>query len=295
MCLPLAIIGNGFAEPIQAKTIQTFPGGILSVIYPKFLSPQDDIKLGQTKTIVIQKQEGYQIIAGIDINTIPGQYLLTIQSEKEQLDSIDYLVIATKHKILDSTIDHTQEPTHLINSKHVKNSLIWSNRPPKLPIAFPAKPTKGQWSDSFGQYYEKTKKKDFNENITQALSKDPKKNDRAISKKLHRIDHLSLHFNEPLAITAPSDATCFAISFDSENGYTVLLDHGMGLFSEISGLHNLSISEQDVVSKGALIANFTQEDFSQNEKTQTLNNKTIYWRVFLTKATINPRSLTKPL
>ena len=74
----------------------------------------------------------------------------------------------------------------------------------------------------------------------------------------------------------------------------------MGLFSEISGLYNLTISEQDIVPKNSLIAKFTTDDFitskkGKNKNISNIGDKKIQWRVFLTKSIINPTFLTKPL
>ena len=273
---------DGLAKNITA-------GEILIIPYSKALNAHDKIKSGQTEVAAISKAEHKLILAGIDINTIPGQYLLTIQSKKEQIDSIDYFVTASNQQFLAKP----PEENALQDGSLIKKKLLWSNREPKLPFSFPAQ---GDWENLFGFYYEDKSNDSSRKNLVKAFSK--KSNDTTF--EIQRIDYISLSFNKPLSVTSPSDAVCFSISFDEKLGYTVLLDHGMGLFSEISGLYNLTISEQDIVPKNSLIAKFTTDDFitskkGKNKNISNIGDKKIQWRVFLTKSIINPTFLTKPL
>jgi hypothetical protein len=289
MNYPIRILGSLYflfftLNIANAQIQRVVSGDILSVNTQTKFTLEDQVKLGQTKTIVLSKGTGHHIIAGIDLNTIPGQYLLTVHSKKLQLESINYIVTATQQQFLNIAPRFNS----LSNSEKVKESLLWSNREPKLPLIFPAE---GNWNKSFGQYYESSESNLLESGFTQNITSQNKNK----LKKLHRIDHISLNFNKPLDVVSPSDAICFLINFDEENGYTVLLDHGMGLFSEISGLDNLTISEQDKVKKGSLIGNFTKENLVNKKNTTSLISKTIQWRVFLTKSIINPTSLTKPL
>jgi len=135
-----------------------------------------------------------------------------------------------------------------------------------LPLIYPSN---GQWSDDFGAYYNSVLNKPNN--------------------RLNRVDYLMSEVSPLTEVLSPGKATCFDISYDEKMGYRVLLDHGMGLFSEISGLTNIAIEEQDIIEKGSVISTFGKEDFI--EKKQAKKN-TIFWRVFMTNASINPKSLT---
>ncbi len=250
--------------PQQVQVIK--PGGVIYIRSPKFDTPNYQSKLGQTKAIIIPRENYDDIYAGIDVDTIPGEYLLSIETSKKQLANYPFIVPVPD----EITFIEQPSPRFLPDKKETIKKLLWSNISPILPFNFPVY---GSWSQTFGHYYE----------TTTLTNKKNKQN-------LQRIDDISIKINGPASILSPSDAVCFLITFKEESGYTVLLDHGMGLFSEISGLTNLSISEQDRVLKNALIANFNVDDL-KNENNEPITRQ-INWRVFLNKAVINPFQLT---
>ncbi len=262
-------------EPLIEPPQSVAAGDILRIVSPKLESEGYVAKLGRTPTIMIS-HEGYdEIIAGVDINAIPGEYLLTLETNKKQLASFSFVVPTPgKHAF-------SEPPKQLsssgIEKKALLKKLLWSNINPVLPFTLPVQ---GEWSTTFGAYFE--------------MNQAPKSKNKGRlfnASTLSRVDSVFLTIEEPTAIYAPSHSVCFLVSFDQDKGYTVLLDHGMGLFSEISGLSNLTISEQDRVPKNALIASFNSDDFvgTDNE----ITSKTIQWRTFLNKATVNPLNLTK--
>jgi len=244
------------------------PGGIVTFTLTKPTIKNFSLYLGQTKAVCIERQNSLKVITGVDINTLFGKYLLSAKTKKEQLLQIPFQVKPFAPQYLDKAPD--MNGVKLISAEEVSKSLLWSNREPKLPLIAPVI---GNWSKDFGAYYNQT----LNESENQ-------------KKNLQKIDSLRLDINTPTIIGSPSNAVVFTIYFDEKAGYRILLDHGMGLFSEISGLPSISVEEQDVVTQGALIANFTTSDFVKNRSPQ---KHTIFWRVFLTKALINPKSLMR--
>lgn len=260
---------------LSNKKAQVLPGGVLYIRSPKLDTSSYMAKLGQTKTILISKGLFDDIYTGIDINTVPGEYLLAIETKKKQIKTYSFTVPTPKEiNFLDIDSD-TMKVVPLHNKKQILNTLVWSNIEPKLPLSLPIN---DKWTDTFNYLFEeKAKRKTSQEN-----------------NKLISVDHISLTLNKPSQVIAPTDAVCFSISFSEDHGYTVILDHGMGLFSEISGLYNLTISEQDRVKKGTLIANFNTNDFRNDNKSKSddkVQTRTVRWRVFLNKSVINPYHL----
>ena len=231
-------------------------GGVFTATISKPAKADFLVTLGQTRAVLIKQKNTYKIMAGVDINTLFGEYLVSIQTPKAQLERIPFFVESSKAEFIEN-----YENRHLPATKDITKKLLWSNREPQLPLIYPAT---GDWQEFFGAYYQA-------------------KNSLAHQNDLKRVEYLKLDITQPIDIMAPSKGVCFRVEFDEGYGYRVLLDHGMGLFSEISGLDNLLIEEQDVVEQGTMISSFKPN----NLKTA----KTVYWRVFMTNALVNPQAL----
>ncbi len=259
------------------KLQKILPGSVLYLKTNKVDYDNYWAKLGQIRTVFIRGNEFDEIYAGIDINTIPGEYLLSVETSKKQLATYKYVVPIPKESIFINNTTRFFAGAPLSATTDLSKSLLWSNVPPKFPLIFPIK---GEWSQTIGHFYEKK---------SENLSKN-KQNDFS---EIGVIDHISIELSNPTPVLAPSDAVCFSITFDPDHGYRVILDHGMGLFSEITGLNNLTISEQDRVKQGAVIASFNTADFLDSNNNNKLNNRTVRWRTFLNKSIIDPYQLTQ--
>ena len=271
-----ATIDNKNAETFnqESKPFNILPGGVLHIQIPKFEHSEYWVKHGQTRAILITKENFDNVFVGVDVETISGEYLISIETNNKQLATYKYVVPKPKNPIFVDDYDTFSKAAPLSEKTTLVDSLLWSNVPPTLPLDYPVK---GIWTEKFNHLFEKNNKNSVN-------------NTPSDSSKIDLIDHISITLDAPTTITSPSDATCFSITFDPVEGYTVILDHGMGLFSEISGLNNLTISEQDRVSSGSVIASFNTNDFIRKDKTQS--NRTVRWRTILNKSTINPYELT---
>lgn len=267
----------GPEKTVQSKLpqeiIQILPGNVLHIRSPKFEQKNYWSKLGQTRTVMVAGEDFDDFYAGVDINAIPGEYLLSVETKKKQLTTFPYIVpTPTKRDFLDDN-QHLDKSSPLAEKAALLKTLLWSNITPKLPLNFPAN---GDWTSTFGYFFEQKQEDNYRKKEKQTSI-------------LKIVDHISISFDQPTTILSPSDAICFLVELDPEHGYRVVLDHGMGLFSEISGLTNLTISEQDRVEKNALIASFNTNDF-QGEN-DVLRSRTVRWRVFLNKSVINPNFL----
>jgi len=241
-------------------------GGVVTFVLNKPTVKDFSIYLGQTKAVCIERKNSLKVMAGIDVDTLFGRYLLSARTKKRHLLGMPFEVKPFSHKYLEKAPD--MNGVELEPSDKLIKSLLWSNREPLLPLIYPVTRS---WSDDFGAYYSL--------NSSQATGE---------NEELREVKHLRSRISSPTTVLSPSKAVVFTVSFNEKTGYSVLLDHGMGLFSEISGLPNISIEEQDIVTQGALISHFTREDFVEKGLTK---KQIVFWRVFLTKALIDPRSL----
>ena len=67
------------------KLQKILPGSVLYLKTNKVDYDNYWAKLGQIRTVFIRGNEFDEIYAGIDINTIPGEYLLSVETSKKQL------------------------------------------------------------------------------------------------------------------------------------------------------------------------------------------------------------------
>ena len=255
----------------ELKLQNVLPGEIFYLKIAEFEDEEYWPKLGQTRAILIRGKGSDEIYAGVDIKTNPGEYLLAIETSKKQLATYKFIVPTPVKPVFIENSPSFFNDAPLANTQELSDTLLWSNFPPKFPLVLPVK---GDWSNSIGHFYEKR----LNSSNTQ-------------NNEIDIVDHIAIEIASPTQVQAPGDAVCFSISFDPIQGYSVILDHGMGLFSEITGLNNLTISEQDKVKQGAIIASFNTANFL--DKDSKPKDRTVRWRTFLNKSIINPYQLTK--
>lgn len=247
------------------SSLNVYPGEILEIFYPLINNETPKFYFGREQlTALIDKGE-WRIFVGIAANMIPGRYIITIIHPDKSNDKIAF-VVKPSRKVLSATQLNNSSRSILNRLQSRKSNsqleftipkLPWANLNPKLPIHYPAK---GQWSQNFGELQ-----------ITNGHN-------------LKQIDHIQLVTTEPQAILAPSDAICLEIT--KKNGvYSLWLDHGMGLFSHISGLQNISVEEQDKIVSGSMISKIIDSP--------VVKPHSIQWRLLINGVLINPHSATK--
>ena len=240
-----------------------YPGDILSITYRQVANQIPEFYFGRKRLAAITEGEQWRVFVGIATDMIPGKYVITVTQPDKNNEQITF-VVKPSRKALSSTQKINRPSNFILNrlqSRQKKDSstfelpdLPWANLTPVLPITYPAK---GQWSQNFGEL------------------KIGKNND------LKRLNHIQLVTTEPQPILSPADAICLEITQQNDT-YSVWLDHGMGLFSHISGLKNITIEEQDKIVAGSMISNIIDR--------KTTKPQSIQWRVLFNGVLVNPHS-----
>lgn len=248
--------------PTTASDLTVYPGEILSISYQRVDEQIPEFYFGRKRLAAIAVGDHWRVFTGISANMIPGRYVITVTQPDKSNEKIDFTIKPSRNAL--ATSRSIDRPSNFIlnrlQSRKKKKTpqfkipeLPWANLTPTFPIKHPAK---GQWSQNFGEI-------------------------QIDNDGLKRLNHIQLVTTEPQPVLSPADAICLEIS-EKEGIYSIWLDHGMGLFSHISGLKNVTIEEQDKIVSGSMISNIIDQ--------KNTSPQTIKWRILFNGALVNPHS-----
>ena len=259
----------------QLPTASAIPGGL--VVQPLYSSeyPPPQAMFGR-RNIRIEEYGGFWWgLAGIGLDTIPGEYVISVTANDEPPRAISFRIKP-----------HSYPLTTAINSAESRLSLLGlllnvgsgdRNEAPDLPIkhwqyemsaTLPLSyPAEGGWQDFFGH--------------REATGRD-------MSVSQH---HLQLEGLANQLVSAPGRGLCLDIrpyssleTGEQPTRFTVTLDHGSGLISIIDGVSDLTIQQGDEVQQKAMIGRFSSPG--------TDLDGWLKWSVVLNGEYVNPALLT---
>ena len=237
-----------------------YPGGVAVLSIEKQSDELPEIKYGTREPVVLDLAGQWQVLIGISLQTLPGEYLLYIKPALKDMPA--------QHKTFNvkqySYPLHSESNGLISNSFHDHEQLseiaFKNTQQPYLPLLYPAD---GRWSDFFGHTaYDQRQQKTVAQNL------------------------VSLTTTELLTVTAPQNAIVSKIETDANKISTVFLDHGRGLYSVIGGVTDLSIEAGNGVVAGAVIGKLPSQ--SSNEEPRQLT-----WQCVLNGVYVNPIILTQ--
>jgi len=245
------------------------PGGIIDFKLQKLSTDLPEIKYGLHEVTIIDKKSYWQVLIGIGLETIPGEYLLYV---KHQLE--DSVAFSQKFQV-------RQQPVEFITPQ-VANSQVLSiehdnfsdikfenTAEPTLPLRYPSQ---GHWANYFGHIHTKgknIKSRNFISMTTTALATVTAPQNAIVSRIIETPDATRAKRNNHKA------------------NYTIFLDHGRGLYSVLTGVSDLTIEVGNGVLAGAVLGKIHSND-TTNSKPRTL-----IWQTVLNKAYVNPVILTQ--
>lgn len=244
-----------------------YPGGIIDMEIAKESTRLPEIKYGIRDVTIIDQKNTWRILLGIDLKTIPGEYLIYVkrQSQDSSAYSEKFEVRQQDTRFIDAKTDRQ---TTAIYHDNFSDIAFYNTVQPELPLYYPAK---GMWADYFGYI-----------NTTSAQTMVDARN------------YISLTTTELLTVTAPQNAIVSRIvensSEDNENtkkNYTLFLDHGRGLYSIISGVTDITIETGNGVQAGAVLGKV------YSASNNTSQPRTLIWQTVLNGAYVNPSIFIK--
>lgn len=244
-----------------------YPGGVVEFEITKESTDLPEVKYGIRDVTIIDQQSHWRILLGIDLKTLPGEYLVYVkdQSENSSAYSLKFEVSQQKTQFFSSI---TAGSTTSIYHDKFSDIEFENSVQPELPLQYPAK---GQWADYFGYVSNSTDIDDIDSR-----------------------NYISLTTTELTPVIAPHNAIVSRIvETSSENGdipkkeYTLYLDHGRGLYSILTGVSDLTIETGNGVLAGAVLGKIHSSDDSNSQP------NVLTWQAVLNGAYINPNILIK--
>lgn len=268
----LAIVAllSAFTSYLNAQTKETdthYPGGVIQFSVEKQSEDLPEVKYGLAELAIIDRGKDWQVIMGIGLDTLPGEYVVYIkhgikgqpgQYQKVRIRHHNYPYIEAKpnsSKLYDGLF-----------LKHKSfSSIDFSNtQQPSLPLRLPLD---GEWGNYFG----------YNIKIS---SKKPLETPNAIS----------LITTELASVRSPQSAIVSKIEAMDDGLKRVFLDHGRGVYSIISGLSDLTIEVSNGIVAGAVIGKLPSNN-SDSKKAN--NNKKLIWQTVMNGEYVNPLLMTE--
>lgn len=265
----LTLLGLLFSTTLLAE-LYNYPGGIVDITVRKQSPDLPTVKYGLKDVAVIDQDTSWRILVGVDLATVPGDYLLYIKSQTE--DNVAYsqkFQVGQKNLVFfdDSLSDKAVDSIFYEDFSDIN---FTNSVQPELPLTPPAE---GNWADYFGQ-------------INVVSLNNPSKND------IEARNYISLTTTELLAITAPQNAIVsriikHPISENPQNktNHTLFLDHGRGLYSILSGVTDITVEAGNGVQAGAVLGKLYLQP---NGEPSTLT-----WQTVLNDTYVNPTILTQ--
>jgi len=254
---------SGYTETIK-ETNFNYPGGIAEILIDKKNTFLPEVQYGIYEPTIIEQDDHWRILIGLDLKTIPGEYLLYLKHQVDDASSehIKFIVEQKDYpiKVLE------RKSKKLIKQEHSRlTQLDYENtRQPNLPLNFPVE---GHWDLEFGAVF-------YNKR----------------SKKTHTQNQISFETSSIINVRSPENALVSNVIIEKDESATVFLDHGRGLYSVISGITDLNVEIGNGVLSGAVIGKVTPTaDF----KKSTVATKTLTWQCILNGIYVNPTILTQ--
>ncbi len=255
------------ASPSQLMAqYDNHPGGIIDLEIAKQSTNLPDVKYGTKDVTVLDQGTSWRVLVGIDLTTIPGEYLLYIKRQSEDSNAYSEK-FEVGHKIARFINSATDTQVSALYHDIFSDISFNNTNQPALPLSYPAS---GQWADYFGHI-----------------------NTNPLTDNVDARNFISLTTTEVIPVTSPQDAIVSHIIESDPNEYNnkknciLFLDHGRGLYSVLSGVTDLTIKVGNGVQAGAVLGK-VYSDSNTNSQPRTL-----IWQTVLNGAYVNPIILTK--
>jgi hypothetical protein len=269
LLITIAMLGT-FMASVNAQTRETdshYPGGVIQFSVEKRSEDLPEVKYGLAELAIIDRGKDWNVIMGIGLDTLPGEYVVYIkhgikgqsgQFQKIQIRHHNYPFIEAKPK-------NAKLYNGLLLKHNSFSSIDFSNtQQPSLPLGLPLE---GEWGDYFG----------YNIKI-------------APKQPLETPNAVSLITTELAPVRSPQSAIVSKIETMDNGLKRVFLDHGRGVYSIISGLSDLTIEVSNGIVAGAVIGKLP----SGNNNANTANNsKRLIWQTVMNGEYVNPLLMTE--
>ena len=251
--LPLSLLTIYFSQDTYAQF--NHPGGLIELLIDKKTSELPQVRYGTREPIIIEHPERWQILVGLSLETLPGDYLVYIKRsvEDSRAFALTFKVEQKDYAVLN---DSRQKKEVYIEHESLSDLDFTNTEQPSLPLRYPVE---GDWAKKFGHVLNTNNGKVVQQNL--------------ISTKITQIG----------TVVAPQNAIVSRIETNESDISSLFLDHGRGLYSIINGVTDLSVETGNGVVAGAVLG-----------KSPYVEGRASYvsWQCVMNGVYINPAILT---
>jgi len=257
------VAGLLVTELICAQT--NFPGGVYSLTVEKLNNEMPEVKFGLQDPVVIENSDSWEILVGLDLDLLPGQYVLYFKHAGADTSG-EHKTLEVQQRVYPFTeVDNENLQQSQLVDEYAKpelSGISFSNtQQPTLPMRLPAQ---GEWSQRFGHRWLIAKQQDIQ--VSNAIS---------------------LWAPQYSSVIAPQNAIVSNIVMNEQDLAAVVLDHGRGLYSILRGLTDLTVDVGNGVVAGAVLGRLPSLD------PQTQQGKLV-WQTMLNGVFVDPNLLIDP-
>ena len=246
-----------------------FPGGIIELELEKQSDQIPDIKFGLANPVIIEYKDYWRVLIGIGLDVLPGEYVMYYKPNFDGASG-EYKSLLVQPKVYPFTNYNANEAEELQRSYLTHDSfsdLDYENtQQPSLPLSMPVK---GIWSDNFGHIL-------FNDKTSRMLTPNA----------------LVLQSSEETVIRSPQNAIVSKVRTNQAGISELILDHGRGLFSILSGISDLTVETGNGIVAGAVLGRLIDDDIPTIRQAPAERPKLI-WQTVVNGAYVNPLILSQ--
>lgn len=255
-------------ERLNSTDSYNFPGGVAQLLLPKLSSSLPVVKFGMAEPPIIESENHWRILVGLDLAMLPGEYLVYVKHS-----DVDLPATSLKFKVVQKIypITNIKDVRAAVNSRNISHDKFSetdfeNSQQPQLPLRLPID---GTWVDIFGSV---------------ATSNDP------LSDSTEALvqNYVYLSSTDLAIVSAPQNAMVSRIIQGNEPDAlaTVFLDHGRGVYSILSGVADLSVEVGNGIVAGAIIGKLPSSINSDQPST-------LIWQSIVNGVYVNPLILAE--
>ena len=257
-----------FAQACAWSNGYGFPGGLATLNVSKKSNKLPIVKYGTREPAIVDKGDQWRVYIGLGLDHLPGEYLVYFRDQEPESEATFYRFFVKQIKFL--TKQARDDDESIPKLPNDLSDLDFKNTTPlSLPFSLPID---AEWEDGFGNYLLRT-----------------------TSDIVRQQDFVRVDVAENIEIKSPSTGIISKITHSKETGkYTLVIDHGSGLFSIFNGLGSVSMKLGHGLSAGEVFGHSPSKPKTgeRKSKPRTAIRHTISWRTQLNNELINPLILT---
>ncbi len=265
--LSILFFGNVDAKDNTDDEKFNFPGGIIELRLEKQSDQIPDIKFGLASPVIIEYKDYWRVLIGVALDVLPGEYVMYYKPNYDGASG-EYISLSVEQKVYPFTKHHANQTKELERAYQTHDSftdLDYENtQQPSLPLSLPVE---GTWSDYFGHVL-------FDDKTSIMLTPNA----------------LVLQSSEETVIRSPQNAIVSRVRTSQAGVSELILDHGRGLFSILSGVANLTVETGNGIVAGAVLGRLMEVDKPTIRQASTERTKLV-WQTVVNGAYVNPMIL----